>query len=411
MRSSLAPGPQPPVPKHMTLSPRMKKIKPSATMAVTEASAALRGQGIQVIDFGAGEPDFDTPQHIKQAAAKAIAAGATKYTPVGGTAALKQAIITKLARDNGLEYSPPEVIASCGGKHSLFVAFHALFSEGDEVLVPAPFWVSYPDMLALAGATAKILMTREEDAFKLTPAQLRAAIGPKTKAIIINSPSNPAGVAYDEKELRALAEVLVDSELTLITDDVYEMMVYGGFQRTHVLTVRPELRDRTLVVNSVSKTYAMTGWRIGYTAGPAQVIKAMSTLQGQMTSNPSSPAQAAAAHALAGPQDSVTQMVRQFEHRAQFVVQRLAAIPGVECPKPQGAFYVFPNVAAYLNRGAQGPKTGDDLAAYLIDAAHVAVVGGTDFGYPDHIRISYANSMHNLERGLDRIDAALRKLG
>jgi len=395
----------------MNLSQRVSLIKPSATMAVTEKAAVLRARGVDLVDFGAGEPDFDTPEPIKLAATEALRAGQTKYTPVGGTDALKTAILSKLQRDNGLTYEKSEVLASCGGKHSLFLAFQALFGPGDAVIVPAPYWVSYPDMLVLAGAEPRIVRTRAADGFKMTAADLDAALTPHCRAIILNSPSNPSGAAYEAHELAPLLDLIARRDLIVISDDVYEMMVYGGFKRTHVLQVRPELRDRTLVVNSVSKTYAMTGWRIGYTAGPSQVVKAMSMLQGQMTSNPSSVAQAAAAHALAGPQDSVTEMVREFEHRAQFVLQRLAAIPGVECPTPQGAFYVFPNVAAYLNRGAHGPKTGDDLAAYLIDAAHVAVVGGTDFGYPDHIRISYANSMHNLERGLDRIDAALRKLG
>jgi len=396
----------------MTLSPRMKKIKPSATMAVTEASAALRAQGIKVIDFGAGEPDFDTPAHIKKAAEVALEAGATKYTPVGGTAVLKQAIVTKLKRDNGLEYSAAEVIASCGGKHSLFVAFHALFSEGDEVLIPAPFWVSYPDMLALAGASSKILTTREQDGFKLTPAQLRAAIGPKTRAIVINSPSNPAGVAYDETELQAIAKVLVESNLIAITDDVYEMMVYDGTRPRHLLQLEPSLRPQTLVINSVSKTYAMTGWRVGYTAGPREVIAAMSTLQGQMTSNPSAPAQAAAAEALGGPQDGVAPMMREFGKRRDFIVERLNKISGARCLKPQGAFYVFPNFGAYLGKSWSGGKitNGDDLALYLLKQANVAVVGGTDFGYPEHVRISYATSIETLAAGADKIEAALAKL-
>lgn len=396
----------------MKLSSRVSLIKPSATMAAAERASALRAQGIDLIDFGAGEPDFDTPDPIKNAAVEAIRGGATKYTPVGGTDALKSAIITKLQRDNGLVYDKREVLASCGGKHSLFVAFQALFGPGDEVIVPAPYWVSYPDMLLLAGAEPRIVGTTAESGFKLGPDALEAAITERTKAVIINSPSNPTGAAYAAEELAPLAEVIARHNLIVISDDVYEMMVYGGFRRTHVLQLRPELRERTLVVNSVSKTYAMTGWRIGYTAGPAHVIKAMSTLQGQMTSNPSSVAQAAAVQALAGPQDTVTHMVREFERRAEFVVERLRAIPHVVCPKLQGAFYVFPKVSAYLNRAAAGAalKTGDDLAGYLIDSAHVAVVGGSDFGAPEHIRISYATSMENLERGLDRLDAALRRL-
>jgi len=381
-------------------------------MAVAERASALRARGTDVIDFGAGEPDFDTPETIKDAAVEAMRRGASKYTPVGGTDALKGAIITKLKRDNGLVYEKREVLASCGGKHSLFVAFQALFGPGDEVIVPAPYWVSYTDMLLLAGAEARIVRSTAASGFKLGPDALEAAITGRTKAVIVNSPSNPTGAAYAAEELRPLVDVIARHNLIVISDDVYEMMVYGGLRRTHVLELRPELRERTLVVNSVSKTYAMTGWRIGYTAGPAHVIKAMSTLQGQMTSNPSSVAQAAAAQALSGPQEAVTHMVREFGRRGEFVVDRLRAVPNVVCPKPQGAFYVFPNVAAYLNRTVGGVtlKTGDDLAAYLIDSAHVAVVGGTDFGYPEHIRISYANSMENLKRGLDRIDGALRAL-
>jgi aspartate aminotransferase len=394
----------------MKLSGRLKLIKPSATMMVTEKASALRSQGVDVIDFGAGEPDFDTPEPIKNAAAEAMRAGQTKYTPVGGSDTLKAAIVAKLKRDNGLEYAKNEVLASCGGKHSLFVLFQALFGEGDEVIVPAPFWVSYPDMLLLAGAEARIVHTREANDFKLTPAELEAAFTPRTRALIINSPSNPAGVAYDEQELAALLDVAARHECYIISDDVYEQMVYDrGFRLGQVLRLRPELRDRTMICNSVSKTYAMTGWRVGYTAGPAAVIKAMTTLQGQMTSNPSSVAQAAAAHALAGPQDSVPLMMAEFAKRRDFVVDRLRRIPGVRCPRPQGAFYVFPNLAAYLGRPG-GPQNGDDLATYLIEKAHVAVVGGTDFGYPEHIRISYATSLKNLEVGLERIERALHAL-
>jgi aspartate aminotransferase len=394
----------------MQLSERVRWIKPSATLAVTEKAAALRRQGIQVIDLGAGEPDFDTPENIKEAARRALAAGQTKYTPVGGTDELKSAIVTKLARDNGLEYAKNEVIASCGGKHALFVLFQALFNEGDEVLVPAPYWVSYPDMLLLAGARARIVFPKAGNSFKLAPEDLDAALTPRTRAIILNSPSNPAGVAYSPEELAALLDVIGQHSCWIISDDVYEKMVYGDFQLGQVLRLRPDLRPRTILCNSVSKTYAMTGWRVGYTAGPAEVIRAMTTLQGQMTSNPSSIAQAAAAEALAGNQDSVPRMMAEFGKRRDFVVERLQAIPGIHCPKPQGAFYVFPNVSAYLGKGS-GPKTGDELAAYLIEKTHVAVVGGTDFGYPDHIRISYANSIENLQEGLDRIARALAELG
>lgn len=393
----------------MRLSRRLSAVKPSATMAVTEKAIALRAQGLDVIGFGAGEPDFDTPEHIKEAAVRALREGRTKYTPVGGTVELKEAIVAKLARDNGLEYGTSEVIASCGGKHALYVAFQVLFEEGDEVLVPGPFWVSYPDMLALAGARARILRTRVEDGFRLPAETIEAAITPATRALILNAPSNPAGVTYDEKELEQIAEVVLRHGLLLICDDVYEMIRYEDRRPRHIVRLCPELRERTLIVNSVSKTYAMTGWRVGYTAGPAPVIRAMATLQGQMTSNPTSIAQAAAAEALRGPQESVAAMVAEFGKRRNFVLERLAAIPGVRCPTPGGAFYVFPHVGEYLRR-RDDVRTAEDLSRYLIETARVALVGGTDFGYPDHVRISYATSVEALDRGLSRIAEALAAL-
>ncbi|GIW41280.1 MAG: aminotransferase [Candidatus Binatia bacterium] len=396
----------------MKLSERVRRVKPSATMAVTEKAAELRARGVEVVDFGAGEPDFDTPEHIKRAAWRALEAGATKYTPVGGTRELKEAIVTKLRRDNGLEYAPSEVMAHCGGKHALYVAFQALFEDGDEVLLPAPYWVSYPDMLALAGARARILPTRVEEGFKLSAEALREAIGPGTRALVWNSPSNPAGVTYSEEELAAIARVLVESELFLVSDDVYEMMVYDGERPPHLLRIAPELRERTLVVNSVSKTYAMTGWRVGYSAGPRELLAAMSKLQGQMTSNPSAVAQAAAAEALSGPQDCVGKMMAEFARRRDFIVERLRSIPGIRCPKPGGAFYVFPDCSAYMGRRWKGGeiRSGEDLALYLLEEAGVAVVGGTDFGYPTHIRISYATSRENLARGTDAMARALGRL-
>jgi aspartate aminotransferase len=291
----------------------------------------------------------------------------------------------------------------------LFLTFQALFGPGDEVIVPAPYWVSYTDMLVLAGATPILVPSPEDTGFKLRPDVLEHSITPRTRAIVLNSPSNPTGAAYDAHELGPLTELIARHDLIVISDDVYEMMVYGDFQLAHVLHLRPDLRERTLVINSVSKTYAMTGWRVGYTAGPAQVIKAMATLQGQMTSNPSSIAQAAAVAALAGPQEAVSPMIQEFGRRRDFVVQRLRAMPRLRCTLPQGAFYAFPNVSAYVAPHT-ALQTSDDLAAYLIDTAHVAVVGGTDFGSPHHVRVSYATSMQNLERGLDRLEAALRKL-
>jgi len=393
----------------MRISRRLERVKPSATLAVTAAVAALRQQGKDIIDFGTGEPDFDTPEHIKAAAVAAMAAGETKYTPVGGTLALKKAIATKLARDNGLEYAPEEIIASTGGKQSLATAFLAMFEEGDEVVVPAPFWVSYADMLALAGATPVIVKTPESGGFLLTPDALEAAIGPRTRAVIVNSPSNPTGAAYGPDELRALGEVAARHRLSVISDDVYECLTYDGFVQHHLLTLCPELRAQTLVVNSVSKTYAMTGWRLGYAAGPRHVITAMTTLQSQNTSNPCSITQAAAREALTGPQQCVGQMVAEFTRRRAYVIERLAAIAGVTCSSPRGAFYVFPSIGAFLGRrvGSYKLASASDLAAYLVSEVGLAVVAGEDFGAPSNIRISYATSMANLREGLDRLQRAL----
>ncbi|MEO6028437.1 MAG: pyridoxal phosphate-dependent aminotransferase [Candidatus Binatia bacterium] len=391
------------------LSARLSKIKPSATLAVTSALAELRRQGKDVVDFGTGEPDFDTPEHIKAAASQALDAGKTKYTPVGGTLELKEAVVTKLARDNGLAYAPTEIIASCGGKHSLLNAFLALFQEGDEVLVPAPFWVSYVDMLALADATAVVVPSLEQDGFRVTPAALEAAIGPRTRAIVLNSPANPTGSAYDDEELRALGAVCLRHGLIVISDDVYERLTYDGFIQRHLLSVCPELRPYTVVISSCSKTYAMTGWRLGYAAGPKHVIDAMATLQGQSTSNPSSITQAAAVEALSGPQECVAHMVAEFAKRRAYVLERLRAIPDVTVATPRGAFYVFPTIGALLGRrlGGRTLASASDLAKYLLTEADVAVVAGEDFGAPQNIRISYATSMPLLETGLDRLARGL----
>ena len=399
-------------PRPSRLSARLGRVKPSATLAVTAAMAELRRQGKDVIDFGTGEPDFDTPEHIKAAAVKAIAAGQTKYTPVGGTLEMRQAIATKLARDNGLTYAPDQIIACCGGKHALLNAFLALFQEGDEVIVPAPYWVSYADMLALADATPVIVPTEERDGFQLAPAALEQAITPRTRAVLVNSPSNPAGAAYDAAALRALGAVIARHGLTAISDDVYERLTYGGFRQEHLLALCPELRAQGLVVSSLSKTYAMTGWRLGYAAGPRDVIVAMATLQGQSTSNPCSITQAAAVAALTGPQQCVEEMVREFARRRAYVLERLGAMPRVTCAPPRGAFYVFPGIGAFLGRrvGGQELVTASDLARYLIAEAGLAVVAGDDFGAPRHIRISYATSMTNLERGLDRLATALETI-
>ncbi|MGE0683623.1 MAG: pyridoxal phosphate-dependent aminotransferase [Candidatus Binatia bacterium] len=396
----------------MNLAKRLQLIKPSPTLMVTVQVAALRRQGIEVIDFGAGEPDFDTPDHIKEAAITALKQGKTKYTPVGGTADLKEAIIAKLQRDNGLTYSMQEVTANCGGKHTLFNAFHALFGEGDEVLIPAPYWVSYSDMVILTGGQPKLLMTSEETGFKITAAQLEAAIGPQSKALLLNSPSNPTGAAYTEDELRKIADVVERSSLIVFSDDVYEKFLYDSPQCPQILSLKPNLRDRVLIANSVSKTYAMTGWRLGYAAGPKEVISAIETLQSQSTSNPNSITQAAAAAALTSSQESVGIMAKEFKKRRDYVVQRLRAMPGITCTLPEGAFYVFPRVSNYFGAKWQDNTISSamDLSIYLLQEAKVALVAGEGFGSADHVRISYATSMENLTKGLDQIEKALKQL-
>jgi len=396
----------------MNLAKRLQLIKPSPTLMVTVQVAALRRQGIEVIDFGAGEPDFDTPEHIKEAAVVALKQGKTKYTPVGGTAELKEAIITKLQRDNGLTYGMQEVTTNCGGKHTLFNAFHALFDDGDEVLIPAPYWVSYSDMAILAGGRPKLLPTSEKTGFKITATQLEEAIGPKSKVLLLNSPSNPTGAAYTEEELRRIAEVVERSTLFVISDDVYEKFLYDSPRCPHILTLKPHLRDRVLIANSVSKTYAMTGWRLGYAAGPKDLISAIETLQSQSTSNPTAITQAAAVVALTGTQEPVGIMAKEFAKRRMYVVERLRAIPGISCTLPEGAFYVFPRVSSYFGAKWQDKTitSAMDLSLYLLQEAKVAVVAGEGFGSGEHMRISYATSMKNLEQGLDQIEMALKRL-
>jgi len=394
----------------MKISARLGAVKPSATFAMAAEATALRKQGRDIVDLSVGEPDFDTPAHVKAAACEAVARGLTKYTPIGGTDELKDAIVTKLRRDNGLEYGRAEVMASCGGKHALYTAFQALFDQGDEVLLPAPYWVSYPEMLVLAGAVPRVVDTTAERGFRMSAEQLDAAMGPRTVALILNSPSNPTGAAYAEEELRVLGEVAVRRGLTVITDDIYERLTARPVR--HVGALVPALRPNLVVVNSVSKSYAMTGWRIGYTAAPTELIRAMTVLQGQTTTNPTSIAQAAAATALAGPQGCVDEMAREFTARLALVVRGLRAIPGVRTSEPQGAFYVFPDVSAFFGRrGPDGPiTTATELAMYLLRHAGVATVPGESFGAPAHVRISYAAARPVLEDGLARLGRALGRL-
>ena len=396
----------------MRLAKRVAKIKPSETLAITAKANALKAEGRDVIGFGAGEPDFDTPANIKQAAIKAIEAGFTKYTPVGGTDELKDAIINKLKRDNSLDYKRSQIVVSCGAKHSLYNLAQALFETGDEVIIPAPYWVSYPDIVVLAGGTPVILNTLEKDGFKINPQQLKAAITNNTRALIINGPSNPTGTAYSPEELKAIASVLIDEDILIITDDIYEKILYTKYPFANIASVESKLKDRTIVVNGVSKAYAMTGWRIGYAAGPEEIIAAVSKIQSQNTSNPTSISQKASVEALNGDQSVVAMMVSEFQKRRDVIVAALNDIPNVKCLLPEGAFYVFPNVSGVYGRSYKGKKiTGStELIDYLLDEANVATVPGVAFGSDDHIRLSYATSLKNIEEGVKRIKNAIAKL-
>ncbi|HEX7534497.1 MAG TPA: pyridoxal phosphate-dependent aminotransferase [Syntrophales bacterium] len=394
------------------LASRISTIKPSPTLAITAKANALKAEGRDVISFGAGEPDFDTPDRIKMAAVKAIEEGFTKYTPVDGISELKDAIISKLSRDNRLVYNRSEIVVSCGAKHTLYNLSQVLFEEGDEVIIPSPYWVSYLDMVLLSGAKPVILKTGEAQGFKMLPKQLEAAITRNTKALIMNSPSNPTGAVYTARELAALAEVVSHKEMLVISDDIYEKIIYDGKPFTNIASLSQKLKDKSIVVNGVSKTYAMTGWRIGYAAGPEEIIKAMTKLQSQNTSNPTSISQWAAVEALNGSQESVKEMVEEFRRRRNVIVEKLNAIPGVTCTLPHGSFYVFPDVSSLFGRSYQGKplSNSSDFAAYLLEAANVAVIPGVDFGHDNHIRLSYATSLKNIEEGLKRISSAVKGL-
>lgn len=392
---------------NIRLSERVQSIKPSPTLAVTARAAAMRAAGKDIVGLGAGEPDFDTPEHIKQAAIKAIQDGFTKYTAVDGTAGLKQAIVAKFKRENGFDYTPKQILVSCGGKQSFYNLAQALINPGDEVIIPAPYWVSYPDMVLLAGGVPVIVDAPQAQGFKITPAQLEAAITPKTRLFVINSPSNPTGMAYSADELAALGEVLRRHPgVVVATDDMYEHIVWKAGSFVNILNTCPDLYDRTMVLNGVSKAYSMTGWRIGYAAGPAGLIEAMTNIQSQSTSNPTSISQVAAEVALNGDQSFIADMNKAFKHRHDYVVAALNAIPGVECLETDGTFYVLPNVQGVIDR-LDGVQDDLGLAEYLIEQGGVAVVPGSAFGAPGCMRLSIATSMANLEKALGRIKAAL----
>ncbi|MRR06992.1 MAG: pyridoxal phosphate-dependent aminotransferase [Deltaproteobacteria bacterium] len=396
----------------MKLADRVHRIQPSPTLVIDAKAKALKAEGIDIIGFGAGEPDFGTPLNIREAAKQAIDAGHTRYTPVGGTIELKDAIIAKLLRDNGLTFSRDQISVACGAKHSLYNISQALIQEGDEVIIPAPYWVSYPDQVLLAGGTPVFIQTDEKTSFKITPEQLEKAVTPRTKALILNSPSNPTGSSYSKEELQAIGTVCLRHDFIIISDDIYESLRYDGIPFDNIASAVPELIPRTIVVNGVSKTYAMTGWRIGYAAGPKDIIGAMTKMQSQSTSNPSSVAQKAAVEALDGPQDEVVMMRGEFEKRRTYIIERLNAIEGISCFRSTGAFYAFPNVSALYGKSFAGKtiRNSSELAAYFLDEARVAVVPGIAFGADNYIRLSYATSLENIRIGIDRIEKAVSDL-
>jgi aspartate aminotransferase len=390
----------------LSLAQRVGRIKPSPTLAVTAKAGELKAQGKDVYSLSAGEPDFDTPQHIKDAASDAIKRGVTKYTPVGGTPALKKAIIAKMQRDNALDYKPNQVIASNGGKQACYNLCQALLNATDEVLIPAPFWVSYPDMVLLADATPVILYTTDATRFKITPEQLERAITPRTRMLWLNSPSNPSGMAYTKAELAALGEVLrKHPQIVIASDDMYEKIMWTGEPYSNIINACPDLYDRTVIIHAVSKTYSMTGWRLGWACGPAKLITAMADIQSQQTSNPNSIAQVAAEAALLGDQNCVTEMVEAFKRRHDRLVADLNTIPGVKCLPVDGTFYAFPNVDGLIAK--LGAKDDLELSEILLQKALVAVVPGSAFGAPGHIRLSFATSDKVLQGSVERIKALL----
>jgi len=395
---------------------RLDPIKPSITLAVTAKAAKLKAAGHDIISFGAGEPDFDTPDHIKAAVTTAlgkVGGNTGKYTEVGGTAPLRAAIAAELARVHKTTIAADDVLVSSGAKHSLFNLFMALLDPGDEVIIPAPYWVSYPDMVMLAGGKPVIVPASAEDDFAVRADAVRAACSGKTRAIVLNNPSNPTGAVYTRAQIEALAAVVVEKNLLVISDDIYRQLVYGDAEYVSIAALSPELAARTILVDGVSKTYAMTGWRIGYTAGPTAVIKAMSKIQGQSTSNPTHAAQLATLAALTGPQDCVETMRRAFDERRLEMVKLLRAIPGVTCREPKGAFYAFPDLSAFIGKTSpEGSILDDDvqLCDWLVEVGKLAVVPGSGFGAPGHVRLSYACSMDNIRTGLGRLADAVGRL-
>ncbi|MHB9035136.1 MAG: pyridoxal phosphate-dependent aminotransferase [Armatimonadota bacterium] len=396
----------------MDISQRAKNVAPSPTLAVTAKAKQMQADGIDVIGFGAGEPDFDTPQHIKDAAIKSLQAGFTKYTPTSGTAELKTAICNKLKRDNGLDYASNQVIVSLGAKHSIYNAVLATIDPGDEVIIPAPYWVSYPEIVGMAGGKCIYVDTDESTGFTAPIDKLRAAVTDKTKMLILNSPSNPTGGVYTREQIKQIADLAVEKGFYVLSDEIYEKIIYDGREHVSIASFGDEIKKLTITVNGFSKAFSMTGWRLGYAAAEKEIVSAMEAIQSHSASNLVSFTQPAAVAALNGPQEVLAKMVAEFDRRRKYIVGRLNAIPGITCAKPGGAFYVFPNVAALFGKsfGDRVLRCSADIESWLLDEAKVAVVAGSGFGADNYIRISYATSMENIEKGLDRIAEAAGKL-
>ncbi|MEA1959289.1 MAG: pyridoxal phosphate-dependent aminotransferase [Chloroflexota bacterium] len=395
----------------MFLSKRAQSISPSPTLAITAKAKAMKAEGIDIIGFGAGEPDFDTPEHIKQEAVKALSEGFTKYTPTDGMPDLKKAICERFKTDIGVDYEPSQVIVSCGAKHSIYNIIQVLCEAGDEVIIPSPYWVSYPEMVRVAEATPVFVDASEANNFKVTPDLLLNHINARTKVLILNSPSNPTGQVYSRQELEAIAKIAVDKNIWVVSDEIYDKLVYDGVEFVSIASLGAEIKAKTLVVNGVSKSYSMTGWRVGWVAGDKGVVGAMSNLQDHSTSNPVSISQRATLAALTGPQDAVKQMAAEFEKRRNYMVEKLNGIPGISCLMPQGAFYAFPNVSNLFGKSFNGKAIKDsmDITELLLTEAKVAVLPGIPFGADGFLRLSYATSTENITGGLDRIEEFVKK--
>lgn len=396
----------------LTLSKKASEVKPSSTLAITAKAKELKAQGVDIVGFGAGEPDFNTPDNINESAIEAIRSGFSKYTPASGTVELKRAISEKFKSFNNLDYGEDQIVVSNGGKHSLTNIFTAIINEGDEVVIPAPFWLSYPEIVKLAGGVPVIVKTTEEENFKITPEKLAAACNEKTKAFILNSPNNPTGMIYTREELEALAQVIIEKDIYVVADEMYEYLIYGEDEHVSIGSLGKEIYDHTITCSGLSKSYAMTGWRIGYTGASKEITKLMSSVQSHQTSNPNSIAQKAAVEALTGPQDKVKEMIREFAGRRDYIYSRAKALPHTSILEPKGAFYAFVKVSDTFDMEYKGEKVSDvsNLASILLNDFSVAVIPCTDFGFPDYIRLSYAISKEQIEKGMDRIEEFLKEL-